>query len=160
MHDRRHDQGRSEMQCADGSIDDHSGSRATSHFDAAAGKLSGYALPQTPVSILYRIAGREDLVFQWEGHLSRYDGIGLDPQSRTVPCRITVDDPQNFLIRGEAILERRWCCIALGSGHVCRSQNPYETKPELAIDSQASAQARQHPLEVSGGPRGSSRNGV
>ncbi len=65
------------------------------------GKLSGYALPQTPVSILYRIAGREDLVFQWEGHLSRYDGIGLDPQSRTVPCRITVDDPQNFLIAGK-----------------------------------------------------------
>ena len=66
------------------------------------GRVSGYTLPQTPVSVLYRVAGREDLVFQWEGHLSRYDGIGLDQQSRTVPCRIVVDDPQNFTVAGKA----------------------------------------------------------
>jgi multidrug efflux pump subunit AcrA (membrane-fusion protein) len=53
-----------------------------------------YEIPETPVQVIYRLAWRKDLEFVWQGTLSRYDGIGLDEKTRTVPCRIVVDDPQ------------------------------------------------------------------
>lgn len=74
---------------------------ATSDSPGLPRQAKGYELPKTPVSIVYRVAGRDDLVFEWEGHLSRYDGIGLDPQSRTVPCRVTVEDPTKFKVAGK-----------------------------------------------------------
>ncbi len=55
---------------------------------------TSYQLPQTPVTVSYQIAGREEQAYEWQGHLSRYEGIGLDPQSRTIPIRITVDRPR------------------------------------------------------------------
>jgi multidrug efflux pump subunit AcrA (membrane-fusion protein) len=63
---------------------------------AAAGAAMAHRLPQTPVTVRFVVAGRES-VYQWEGFLSRYDGIGVDPQSRTVPCRVTVPEPRRFL---------------------------------------------------------------
>ena len=56
-------------------------------------KSSSYELPKTPVTISYHVAGRENTEFQWHGHLSRYEGIGIDAQTRTVPVRISVDNP-------------------------------------------------------------------
>jgi hypothetical protein len=53
-------------------------------------------LPQTPVTVRYRLAGREDEIYSWEGYLARYDGVGLDTASRTVPVRIIVDQPSRF----------------------------------------------------------------
>ncbi len=53
-----------------------------------------YSLPETPVTIVYRLSGREDQVFRWQGKLQRYDGLGLSPQTRMVPVRILVDQPQ------------------------------------------------------------------
>lgn len=52
-----------------------------------------YRLPQTRTTVEYRIAGREDTVLRWSGVLERYDGIGLDPTTRTVPVRIAVPEP-------------------------------------------------------------------
>lgn len=51
----------------------------------------GYQLPQLPVKVTYELGGRK---FVWDGKLSRYDGIGLDEKTRTVPCRIVVSDPR------------------------------------------------------------------
>ncbi|MFN7629633.1 MAG: efflux RND transporter periplasmic adaptor subunit, partial [Pirellula sp.] len=68
-------------------------------------RSSSYELPKTPVEISYHVSGREDIVYQWRGHLSRYEGIGLDPQSRTVPVRITVDNPRDVRRNGELIAE-------------------------------------------------------
>lgn len=64
-----------------------------------AGRAAGsYVLPKTPATITYQIAGRESERFVWEGELSRYDGLGLDPASRTVPVRVVVPMPrQSFL---------------------------------------------------------------
>jgi len=64
-----------------------------------AGRAAGsYVLPKTPATITYQIAGRENERFVWEGELSRYDGLGLDPTSRTVPVRVVVPMPrQSFL---------------------------------------------------------------
>ena len=49
-----------------------------------------YEIPKTPVTIEYELAGR---IYQWQGELSRYDGIGLDETTRTVPCRVIVRNP-------------------------------------------------------------------
>lgn len=60
----------------------------------------GYQLPQLPVKVSYEIGGRK---FVWDGELSRFDGIGLDEKTRTVPCRIIVSDPRPsaILVNGE-----------------------------------------------------------
>jgi multidrug efflux pump subunit AcrA (membrane-fusion protein) len=60
-----------------------------------------YELPKTPVTVAYYVSGREDEVYEWQAHLSRYEGIGIDPQSRTVPVRITVENPREFKRRGD-----------------------------------------------------------
>lgn len=60
----------------------------------------GYQLPQLPVNVTYELGGRK---FIWKGKLSRYDGIGLDEKTRTVPCRIVVSDPKpsQILVNGQ-----------------------------------------------------------
>ena len=60
----------------------------------------GYQLPQLPVKVNYELGGRK---FVWNGKLSRYDGIGLDEKTRTVPCRIVVSDPRpsEILVNGQ-----------------------------------------------------------
>jgi biotin carboxyl carrier protein len=68
-------------------------------------RSSSYELPPTPVEISYQVAGRNDVVYQWQGRLSRYEGIGLDTQSRTVPVRITVEDPRDVRRNGVSITE-------------------------------------------------------
>ncbi|MCA9190754.1 MAG: biotin/lipoyl-binding protein [Planctomycetales bacterium] len=60
-----------------------------------------YELPQVPVKVRFELSGRQAITYEWEGHLDRYDGAGLDPQSRTVPLRVLVDDPDEFTINGK-----------------------------------------------------------
>lgn len=68
----------------------------------------GYELPPTSVIVRYIVSGREGLVYQWKGRLSGYDGIGLDEQTRTVPVRIVVDDPQAYeVIRDGRVLSSK-----------------------------------------------------
>ena len=57
----------------------------------------GYSLPRTAAVIEYKISGRNDKTYRWDGMLVRYDGIGLDTRSRTVPVRIVVDRPRQFV---------------------------------------------------------------
>ncbi len=59
---------------------------------------AGYSLPETPAVIEYEVAGRNGMQYRWQGRLLRYDGIGLDPMSRTVPVVIVVDEPRKFAI--------------------------------------------------------------
>lgn len=51
-----------------------------------------YEIPRAPVTVVYRLAGRD---YEWEGVLARYDGVGLDQATRTVPCRVVVDAPRD-----------------------------------------------------------------
>lgn len=55
---------------------------------------AGYHLPPTEVSIEYRLSGHDTLIYRWRGTLSRFDGIGVDEQTRLVPVRVMVDDPR------------------------------------------------------------------
>jgi multidrug efflux pump subunit AcrA (membrane-fusion protein) len=53
-------------------------------------RAGAYDIPQAPVTVTYELAGR---TFAWKGELARYDGIGLDEKTRTVPCRVVVPNP-------------------------------------------------------------------
>ena len=57
------------------------------------GDSGSYQLPPTPVTVEYAVAGR---TYAWDGVLERYEGIGLDQDTRTVPCTVVVDDPRKF----------------------------------------------------------------
>ena len=61
---------------------------------SAAEPLSNYSIPPTPVTIRYRMSSRGNIQYTWKGVLTRYDGIGLDERTRTVPCRVLVAEPQ------------------------------------------------------------------
>ena len=54
---------------------------------------SVYELPDTPATVLYRIG---DQVYAWEGRLTRTEGIGVEPSTRTMPCRVRVDEPRQM----------------------------------------------------------------
>jgi len=56
-----------------------------------------YRFPTTPVTVTYDLAGRR---YSWQGTLERYEGIGLDERTRTVPCRAIVTDPHGVLAEG------------------------------------------------------------
>ncbi|EMI16971.1 efflux transporter, RND family, MFP subunit [Rhodopirellula maiorica SM1] len=65
-----------------------------------AGEGRGYDIPETPAIVEFEIAGREGKVYRWDGRLLSYDGIGLDPTTRTVPVRILVDNPRAYRTDG------------------------------------------------------------
>ncbi len=69
-----------------------------------AAQTGRYELPPTPVNVQFELSGREATTYVWQGELHRYDGAGIDPQSRTVPIRIRVDHPSDVTtVDGRAI---------------------------------------------------------
>ncbi|MGL4593226.1 MAG: efflux RND transporter periplasmic adaptor subunit [Thermoguttaceae bacterium] len=46
--------------------------------------------PKVPATVTYKIPPLE---FQWNGFLDRYDGSGLNNQTRMFPCRIVIPEP-------------------------------------------------------------------
>jgi len=57
----------------------------------------GYDLPETPAIIEYELSGRDGVFYRWKGRLLSYDGIGVDPVTRTVPVRVVVDNPTEYI---------------------------------------------------------------
>lgn len=57
---------------------------------------AGYSIPPTPAIIEYEVSGMGGRTYRWNGTLVRYDGIGLDSRSRTVPVKIEVDQPNRL----------------------------------------------------------------
>lgn len=51
---------------------------------------SPYQIPQVPVLVMHE-SGQDQI--QWQGKLDRYDGIGVDERTKTIPCLIVVDNP-------------------------------------------------------------------
>jgi len=58
-----------------------------------------YQIPEADASVIYQLGGKE---YHWEGQLARFDGIGLEEATRTVPCRVSVDDPREVFVMGPA----------------------------------------------------------
>lgn len=59
---------------------------------------AGYQIPRIPATIKYQLSDREGVHYEWRGVLARFDGIGLDEATRTVPCRVLVDKPRDVTI--------------------------------------------------------------
>ena len=52
-----------------------------------------YEAPPVDATISYALDGQS---VEWEGKLVRFAGSGLDPQTRTVPCRVEVPQPRRL----------------------------------------------------------------
>ena len=73
-------------------------SRPSAQSDVVEGD---YQIPRTPVTIGFQIAGDEQVRYEWSGVLARYEGIGLDETTRTVPCRVVVSEPRQVKLVGD-----------------------------------------------------------
>ena len=62
-----------------------------------------YELPEVPVTVSYTLGTHR---YDWEGHVSRFDGVGLDQKTRTIPCRIEVPHPREFRVDGETAIQK------------------------------------------------------
>ena len=60
--------------------------------DSAVATSQAYGLPPTPVTVSYQLP-QTSQHYEWSGRLDRFDGLGLDEKTRTVPCRIVVPSP-------------------------------------------------------------------
>jgi multidrug efflux pump subunit AcrA (membrane-fusion protein) len=58
------------------------------------GNPQQYQLPQVDVDVIYRIAGQPHVEYTWQGRLERYDGYGIDPDTRMIPVRVVVEKPR------------------------------------------------------------------
>ena len=63
-------------------------------IDAAT--LAARNMPAVPVDVFYELGGQR---FVWDGKLTRYEGAGMDERTRTVPCRILVQNPEAVSLR-------------------------------------------------------------
>ena len=57
---------------------------------AESDSASVFEVPITDVTVRFQFEGAQ---YEWEGVLARYEGSGLDPDTRLVPCRVRVDNP-------------------------------------------------------------------
>ncbi|MCL4206577.1 MAG: HlyD family efflux transporter periplasmic adaptor subunit [Pirellulaceae bacterium] len=75
-------------------------SQQSSSAGSGLSEQRAYQVPRTPATVYYQFARRDDLRYEWSGELDRFDGIGLDERTRTVPCRIRVDRPRDVKLVG------------------------------------------------------------
>lgn len=78
-----------------------------------------YELPRTRARVIYK---RGDVKYQWDGHLTRYDGLGFDPVTRTIPVRVIVNNPRQEKVVKQSLDEGAAAGIA---------------RPELLVGPQA-----------------------
>ncbi|NQV23461.1 MAG: HlyD family efflux transporter periplasmic adaptor subunit [Rhodopirellula sp.] len=61
-----------------------------------AATLAARGMPAVPATVIYELGGQR---FVWNGKLTRYEGAGLDERTRTVPCRVLVQNPTEVSLR-------------------------------------------------------------
>lgn len=64
----------------------------------------GYNFPKTPATVIYDLSGQD---YAWDAVADRYDGAGIDSQTRMVPIRIHVDDPTSVMNLADMIDTQR-----------------------------------------------------
>ncbi len=58
-----------------------------------------YQVPESDATITYLL---RDASYSWSGKLTRYDGHGLDTDTRMYPCRVIVDKPRDVTVLSES----------------------------------------------------------
>jgi multidrug efflux pump subunit AcrA (membrane-fusion protein) len=56
---------------------------------------AAYQIPRADVTVSYELGGRR---YSWQGRLDRFEGIGVDERTRTVPCRVVVPNPREVTL--------------------------------------------------------------
>ena len=96
-------------------------------------RVDEYKLPQTPVDVTYELVGRAEATYHWSGRLERYDGLGLDEETRTVPVRVVVDQPHRDRIPGDSgpstLVRGMYVTVMIK----CRPLSPLIRIPERAV---------------------------
>ncbi len=69
------------------------------------GSRRGYSLPATPAIVEYELSGMAGQTYRWNGTLVRYDGIGMDSRTRTVPVKVEVDAPNRRITSDGQVVE-------------------------------------------------------
>lgn len=67
--------------------------------DNADSGLSDLQIPQVPCEVLFEFEGHQ---YIWDGMLSRYEGTGMDRETRTMPCRVLVANPRHSRVADSA----------------------------------------------------------
>ncbi|MEE2989655.1 MAG: HlyD family efflux transporter periplasmic adaptor subunit [Planctomycetota bacterium] len=97
------------------------------------GLVDQYELPETPVDVMYELVGRVGATYHWQGRLERYDGLGLDQETRTVPVRVVVDQPHRERTAGDSgpstLVRGMYVTIKIR----CRPVSPLIRIPERAV---------------------------
>lgn len=66
--------------------------RASTELDPDGGEIrSAFELPEAVATVTYQTAGES---YSWPGRLVRAEGAGFDPATRTLACRVVVDQPR------------------------------------------------------------------
>lgn len=55
-----------------------------------------YHFPKTPATVVFKLGPTS---YEWQGVVDRYDGAGIDNQTRMIPCRVHVDDPLQVSVK-------------------------------------------------------------
>ncbi|HQX50347.1 MAG TPA: HlyD family efflux transporter periplasmic adaptor subunit [Planctomycetaceae bacterium] len=74
-------------------------SAASSAAEAEAGNArvrDPFKMPPVPCEIAFEFQGVETV---WDGRMSRYEGTGMDRETRMFPCRVIVDEPEKTRVR-------------------------------------------------------------
>jgi len=102
-----------------------------SNGDQASDPSEVYRLPKTPVTI--RDPSNPDV--HWDGVLERFDGIGVDGVTKTIPCRIAVKEPIVTTDSGTFALVRGMFVRCLLEFHTSSGSgdSPYLSIPEQAV---------------------------
>lgn len=90
---------------------------------------SVYRIPPTEVSIFDPI----DPQVSWKGVLSRFDGIGRDDVTKTIPCRIYVDKPIVETSQGQIALVRGMFVKCRMVVHVTGNESQLFSVPDIAL---------------------------
>jgi multidrug efflux pump subunit AcrA (membrane-fusion protein) len=62
----------------------------TAHDSTTTDLTEAYDFPETPAVVTFQLG---DVSYHWQGLVNRYDGSGIDNQTRMIPCRVHVDKP-------------------------------------------------------------------
>lgn len=105
---------------------------AKSESDVPEDALRAYAarieLPKTTVEVLFDFEGHE---IRWDGVLSRFDGTGLDPKTRTAAALVLVDRPADARVTDSQGKQQSMSPPSLMSGMFVRIRIPIKSPDPL-----------------------------
>jgi multidrug efflux pump subunit AcrA (membrane-fusion protein) len=90
---------------------------------------SVYRIPPTAVTIYDPVEPQ----ISWQGILSRFDGIGRDDVTKTIPCRISVAQPIVESVQGPVALLRGMFVKCRMGVHVTSADTDLFSVPEVAL---------------------------